>query len=83
MCPWNRQQLSLLHEIFDPILAESGLYLLRRDGAVLTAAYPRAPDLTMSAPLKILDGVTDSAAQDGPGHRPATKDGAQHTSQTA
>ena len=55
----------LLHEISDPVLAESGLQLLRRDWTVRPALDPRARDLTVSAPLDILDGVADAAAQDG------------------
>ena len=54
----------LLHEVFDPVFAESGLQLLRCDRTVLPPINPRACDFTVPASLEILDGVANAAAQD-------------------
>jgi hypothetical protein len=58
----------LLHQISDPILAESGLKVLGTDRTVLPTPNPGACDLAMPAPLEILDCVADAAAQDGARH---------------
>ena len=55
----------LLHELSDPVLAESGLQLLWGNRTILPTPDPGARDFTVPVLLKILDGVADAAAQDG------------------